>query len=466
MRWDDLAAWGRRAAEWGAAYHRSKRALPVRAQVAPGDVLARLPEAAPEHGEPMEAIFADFERVVMPAMTHWQHPRFFAYFPTNATPPSVVADYLIATLSAQCMLWQTAPAATELETRVLDWLRRALGLPGGFHGVIQGSASEATLAAVLVMRERALGFTGNRTGLAGRARPRVYASAEVHSSVDRAAWIAGIGQEGLVRIPSLGSRRAMDPAALAAAIDADRAAGHLPAGIVACTGGTSAGACDDITAIAAVAAAERLYLHVDAAWAGNAMICPEFRPLWAGIEGADSIVVNPYKWLGGQFDGSVHLVRSPRELTRTLAIRPEYLRTHGRDGVTDYSEWSIPLGRRFRALKLWFLLRAYGLKALRARIRDNVAWSRALAERMGADPRFEIVTAPVLSLFTFRLSGADDAAQLAFVARLNDDGRIYLTQTEVDGRAAIRFQVGQADTTEADVATAYEVMCELAGPGP
>ena len=336
MDWDEFAGWGARFAEWGADYHQSLRDRAVRALSIPGSVGAALPPAPPERAEPMEAIFADFERLVVPNMTHWQHPRFFAYFPANAAPPSMLAEFLSATLAAQCMLWQTSPAATEMETVMLDWLRQAVGLPEGFHGVIQDSASSATLAAMLVMRERALDWAGNTEGLQNQPRLRVYCSNEVHSSVDRAAWITGIGSENLVRVPTEGSRRGMSPDRLEAAIRADLAQGFKPAGIVACVGGTGTGACDDLSRVIAVAKAHGLYIHVDAAWAGSAMICPEFRDLWAGVEGADSIVLNPHKWLGAQFDCSAHYLRDPDLLVRTLAMKPEYLRTHGADGIINY----------------------------------------------------------------------------------------------------------------------------------
>jgi aromatic-L-amino-acid decarboxylase len=258
----------------------------------------------------------------------------------------------------------------------------------------------------------------------------------------------------------------MDVAALEAAILADRAAGLLPAGIVACVGGTSTGGTDDIAATAEVARRHGLYLHVDAAWAGSAMICPEYRHFWAGVEGADSIVFNPHKWLGAQFDCSIQFLRDPKSHVRTLAIRPDYLKTHGRDGIVNYSEWSVPLGRRFRALKLWFLLRAHGLENLRRMIRNHVAWSERLAKRLGREPDFEIVTEPMLSLFSFRHrapDGADaDEHNLALVNAINDDGRIYLTQTKVDGRTAIRFQAGSFDATEQDVAMAFDVITEIA----
>lgn len=463
MDWTDFARWGARIADWGAQYHRTLRDRPVRARTRPGSIAAALPASPPEGAEPLDQVFADFQALVVPGMTHWQHPRFFAYFPANAAPPSMLAEQLTAILAAQCMLWQTSPAATEMETVMLDWLRQAVGLPTGFRGVIQDSASSATLAAVLTMRERALDWAGNRAGLSGQPRLRVYASDQVHSSIDRAIWIAGIGADNLVRIPTRGSLRGMDPGALAQAIAADRAAGMVPAGLIACTGGTATGACDDLRVVLAVAREHDLYTHVDAAWAGAAMICPEFRHLWVGVEGADSIVFNPHKWLGVQFDCAAHFLADPAPLVRTLAIRPDYLKTFGADGVTDYSEWSIPLGRRFRALKLWFVIRHYGLGGLRDRIRNHVRWSVALAERLRADPRFQIVTEPVLSLFSFRLVGVDDAGQQDFVNRINDDGRIYLTQTKVAGATVIRFQVGQFDATEDDVAMAYDVMAEMAG---
>ncbi|MFV0512793.1 MAG: pyridoxal phosphate-dependent decarboxylase family protein [Jhaorihella sp.] len=466
MNWDDFAPWGRRVAEWARDYHATVGELPVRAQTRPGDILNALPAAPPETPQDMEDVFADFERIVMPGITHWQHPRFFAYFNSNTSPPSVLAEFLVAAIAPQCMLWQTSPAATEMETRMMDWLLQALGLPEGFAGVIQDSASSATLAAVLTMREKALDWAGNSAGLAGRAPVRVYASCEVHSSIDRAIWIAGIGQENLVRIPIAGRARGIDPDALEAAILADKAAGLTPAGLILCVGGTGTGATDPVAACIDVARRHGLYTHVDAAWAGSAMICPEFRPMWAGAERADSIVFNPHKWLGVQFDCSAHFLRNPDDLVRTLAISPEYLRTHGAEGIVNYSEWSIPLGRRFRALKLWFVIRAYGLEGLRQRLRNHIRWAEELHDRLAAAGGFEIVTPPMWSLFTFRFApegAADlDALNLALVEAINDDGRIYLTQTRVDGKLAIRFQAGQFDTTRKDVMMAHDVISEIA----
>ena len=466
MDWDEFANHAARAAHWGADYHKTLRDRPVRAQTLPGAIADQLAPHPPEDGEDMHAIMSDFERVVMPGITHWQHPRFFAYFNANAAPASVLAEFLTAIIAPQCMLWQTSPAATEMETRMLDWLRQGIGLPEVFSGVIQDSASSATLAAVLTMRERSLNWQGNVTGLSGHAARRIYCSDQVHSSIDRAIWVAGIGSDNLVKIPSIGPLRGMDPAALARAIAADRAAGLMPCGIIAATGATGMGACDDLCTIADIAEAEDLYTHLDAAWAGAAMICPEFRSLWEGVDRFDSAVFNPHKWLGAQFDCAAHFLRDADQLRQTLAIRPEYLKSHSAGDVTDYSEWSVPLGRRFRALKLWFLMRNYGLSGLRDRIRNHVTWSHALCERLRATKGFEIVTDPILSLWTFKVTGATDAETQAFVDRINDDGRIYLTQTLVDGQKVIRFTAGQFDCAAEDFDTAYEVIAELAAtPG-
>ncbi|MEQ6248586.1 pyridoxal-dependent decarboxylase [Sulfitobacter sp. HNIBRBA3233] len=460
MDWDEYARWGSHIAQWGARYHQDLRDRPVRAQTAQGDIARQIAPVPPETGEAMERILADFNTVVMPGMTHWQHPRFFAYFPANATPPSMLAEMLVNTVSAQCMLWQTSPAATEIEGVMVDWLRQALDLPDGYTGVIQDSASSGTLSAVLTMRERATGFTGNREGLAGKGALRIYCSDQVHSSIDRACWVAGIGQDNLVKLPGTGKDFGMDAQALDRAIREDIDAGHTPAGLIAITGGTGVGACDDLAALHKVAKTYDLYTHLDAAWAGAAMICPEFRAqYWNGADGFDSIVFNPHKWLGAQFDCSVQFLRDPSAQLNTLKIEPEYLRTSG-EAVTNYSEWTIPLGRRFRALKIWFLLRSYGLEALRGRIRNHVLWAQELCEALRALPDFDIVTDPILSLFSFRCRG-DDAAQQVLVDALNDDGRIYLTQGMHQGRKVIRFQVGQFDTTREDVMLARDVIAEV-----
>ena len=458
MNHDDLREWSKRAADWTHAYHQGLRARPVRAPLIPGAIASQLPTAPPEAAEPMAQIFDDFARIVPPGLTHWQHPRFFAYFPANAAPASMLAEQLANGIAAQGMLWQTSPAVTEIEQVMVDWLRQALGLPPGFTGTLHDSATSATLSAVLTMREAALDWLGLQEGLSAQPRLRLYASAQTHSSVDKAARVAGIGQANLVKVATDASL-SMRPQALAAAIAADRAAGHLPIGLVLCAGGTGVGAFDRIADCIEVARAQDLPVHVDAAWAGSAMICPEFRALWAGVEGAQSIVFNPHKWLGAQFDCAVQFLADPGPQIRTLGLRPSYLQTAGREEVVNFNEWTLPLGRRFRALKLWFTLRAYGLEGLRQRIRAHVAWSQTLAARLALLPRVRITTPPILSLFTFALE--DDAATEALLARINDDGRIYLTPTRHDDRLVIRVQVGQFDCTEEDVAMVETVLKDL-----
>lgn len=461
MDHDELRIWSKRAADWAHDYHAGLRGRPVRAATAPGAIAAQLPGAPPEAAEPMEAVFADFERIVPPGLTHWQHPRFFAYFPANAAPASMLAEQLANAIAAQGMLWQTSPAATEIEQVMMVWLRQALGLGAHFTGTIHDSATTATLAAVLTMRERALGWEGLQKGLAGQKPLRIYVGSEAHSSVDKAVRVAGIGQENLVRIPG-DSSGAMKPGALAGAIAADRAAGYQPAGVVLVAGGTSVGAFDQIADSIEIARAEDLYTHVDAAWAGSAMICPEFRPLWDGVDGADSVVFNPHKWLGAQFDCSVQFLADPLPQVRTLSLRPDYLQTLEHEEVVNFNEWTVPLGRRFRALKLWFLIRAYGLEGLRSRIRNHVAWAEELCEVLRALPGIDIVTEPSLSLFSFALD-AGDAQTEALLTRINGDGRIYLTQTRRHGRFVIRVQVGQFDCTREDVLCVADVVRELMG---
>jgi len=464
VRYEDLAAWSAIIAKWSSEYYEGLRDRPVRANVPLGDIAAQIEAAPPDSAESMELIFEDFLRIIPNGMTHWQHPRFFAYFPSNAAPASILAEQIVNTMAAQCMLWQTSPAATEMETVMVDWLRQALGLPQGFVGVIQDTATSSTLAAVLTMRERALNWNGLQQGLSGQPQLRIYASDQNHSSIDKAVRVSGIGQDNLVKIPT-DSSWSMRPELLRSAIAADRANGLLPAGVIGCIGGTSIGASDRLSEILSIARDEQLYSHVDAAWAGSAMICPEFRWIWDGIEMADSVVVNPHKWLGASFDCSVQFLREPQHQIRTLAIRPHYLETLEAEQPLNYSEWTIPLGRRFRALKLWFLFRAYGLEGLRARIRNHIQWARDAANQLAKIPDIQLVTPPVLALFTFRWAPVGRDAQVAtrlLLERINADGRTYLTQTTHNDQFVIRFSIGQFDATKADVDVAVGVVEELA----
>ena len=343
---------------------------------------------------------------------------------------------------------------------MVDWLRQAIGLPEGFKGLIQDAASTATLCAALTMRERSMNWRGIRSGVAGETAPRIYASAQTHSSIDKAIWVSGIGQDNLVKIPT-DENFAMRPDALRAAIKADRVAGLNPAGIMICVGGTSIGAIDPVAEVLAIAKEEDLYTHVDAAWAGSAMICPEFRDLWKGVEDADSIVFNPHKWLGANFDCSIQFLKDPEPQVRTLGLRPSYLETKGEDDIVNYSEWTVPLGRRFRALKLWFLIRVYGLEGLRQRIRNHIAWTAEAEAEIAAIPGLELVTDRRLALFTFAHKDGDAATE-RLLTMINDDGRTYLTQTMHEGRFVIRLTMGQFDMKRDDLTVCLDAIRELA----
>lgn len=457
-----------RLVDWMADYLETVESRPVRSAVRPGEIASRLPESPPEAGEPFERIFADFERDLLPGITHWQHPSFFAFFPANSSPPSVLAEMLTAALGVNCMLWQTSPAGTELETRVLDWLRRMMGLPEGFTGVIQDTASSATLCAVLAARERATGFDANRRGVSEGDRLRMYASAEAHSSVEKAVRIAGLGGEALRAVP-ISEDGAMDAARLEAMLAEDTAAGLRPALVVATLGTTGASGFDPLRPIGELCRRHGAMLHVDAAWAGTAAIAPEHRWMLDGAEYADSLVVNPHKWMLVNFDCSAQFVRDPAGFVRTFEIVPEYLRTAERGRVIDYRDWGIALGRRFRALKLWFVIRSYGVEGLRAVVRRHVRLAAELAAAVEAEPDFELAAPPRLALLClrYRPPGVDDPRALddlneRLLQALNDSGRLYLTQTRVGGAYVIRFCVGQTATERRHVEAAWDCIREAA----
>jgi aromatic-L-amino-acid decarboxylase len=392
-----------------------------------------------------------------------------AYFPANSSPPSVLAEMLTATIGAQCMLWQTSPAATEMETRILDWLRQMIGLPEGMSGVIQDSASSATLCAILTARERETGWRVNEEGLGAAPPLAVYASEQTHSSIEKAVKIAGLGRRALRLIPT-DERFALRPDALARAIESDIAAGVRPACVVACLGTTGVGAVDPLRPIAELCRRHGIYLHVDAAWAGSALICPEHRAMLDGIEAVDSFVLNPHKWLLTNFDCSAHFVRDPESLVRTLTVMPSFLVSRETGSVVGYRDWGAPLGRRFRALKLWFVIRSYGVEGLRLILRRHIAWTADLARWIEADPAFELTSGPSLALLSFRWRPAgvlDEAALDALNEHLlhaiNDDGRLYLTQNRLRGRYTIRISISQTTTERRHVEEAWSAIREIAG---
>ena len=455
---EEFRAHAHRVADWMADYLRDVSARPVLPDVRPGALRAALPEAAPETGEPFDRIFADFERLVLPGMTHWNHPGFFAYFPGNNSPPSILAEMLTAAMGAQCMSWLTSPAATELEQVTMQWLRHMLDLPDSFTGVIHDTGSTSTLVALISARDRVL--MGRSAGLS----LRVYASREAHSSVAKGARLAGYGAEG-VRLIGTDASFAMRPDLLAAAIAEDRAAGVTPACVVATVGTTSSTALDPLPAIGEICRREAVWLHVDAAWAGSAAILPEVRPILDGVEHADSFYFNPHKWLLVNFDCSAYYVRDVAALLRSFALTPEYLRTSQDADVANFRDWGIQLGRRFRALKLWFVLRSYGVEGLRAILREHIALAQEFAGWVGAEPGWEVLApAPVgLVCVRHRPGAMADEAQLAahnaaLLERVNRSGRVFLTHTTLDGRYAIRLAVGQRCTRREHVAEAWALL--------
>jgi aromatic-L-amino-acid/L-tryptophan decarboxylase len=466
---DEFRRHAHQLVDWMADYFEHVAQLPVTPELEPGDILRRLPSSPPEEAEPFERLFADFKSIVLPGMTLWNHPGWFAYFPANNSPPSVLAEMLTATLGAQCMSWATSPAATELEQLVMEWLRRMIGLPEQFVGVIQDTASTATLVAVLSARERATAHRAGSTGLGGTgARLTVYASTEAHSSVDKAVKLAGYGLEQLRRIP-VDAAYAMQPDALARTIAADLATGHAPACVIATVGTTSSTAIDPVAEIATICARHGIWLHVDAAYAGTAALLPELRHHFAGLEQADSFVFNPHKWMLVNFDCSAYFVRDPETLLRTFEIAPEYLRTRQDAQVVNFRDWGIQLGRRFRALKLWFVIRSYGVEGLRRLVRNHIQLARELAGWIEATPNFELLAPVPFGLVCFRFrppgavtSSAIDDANRELLARVNSTRRVHLTHTLLDGRYAIRMAIGQRQTNLEHVAEAWSLIRKAA----
>jgi len=427
--------------------------LPVMAGTAPGEIKQQLPATPPAAPESFEAIVRDLDRIVVPGLSHWQHPSFFGYFPCNGSLASVLGDYVSTGLGVLGLAWQSSPALTEIEEVVTDWMRSMLGLSTEWSGVIQDTASTSTLIALICARERTSGYSLGRGGLQGETTPLiVYTSAHSHSSVDKAALLAGLGRQNIRVVPH-DTQYAMRADALGAAVAADRRAGHTPCAVVATSGSTTSTAFDPIAAIAEVAAEHHLWLHVDAAMAGSAMILPECRALWDGVERADSVVVNPHKWLGAAFDNTLYYVRDPEHLVRVMSTNPSYLQSAADGRVKNLRDWGIPLGRRFRALKLWFLIREQGVSGLQARLRRDLANAQWLAEAVRAAPGWRVLAPVPLQTLCVRhepggLDGdALDRHTLAWVERVNRSGAAYLTPAILDGRWMVRVSIG-AETTE------------------
>ncbi len=459
---EEFRAAGHAVIDWVAHYLETLEQYPVLAQVEPGAIRERLPNTPPHEGESLEAILADLDTIILPGITHWQSPRFFGYFPANASPPAILGDLVSSGLGVQGMLWSTSPACTELETHVLDWLVDLLGLPPAFRssagggGVIQDTASSATLCAMLAARERATGFATNSAGI---DRPLMaYASSQAHSSVEKAIAIAGIGKDRL-RLIEVDNYFAMRPDMLEPAIRADLDAGLTPFFVCATVGTTSATAIDPVSAIGAICRHHGLWLHVDAALAGSAAICPEFRWVHDGVELADSYCFNPHKWLLTNFDCDCLYVTDRETLISALSVVPEYLRNVATESgaVFDYRDWHVPLGRRFRALKLWFVLRHYGVAGLQRHIRHHVQLALTVADWVRDDPAFELAAPVPLNLVCFRHRG-DDAFNEALLSRLNASGKLFLTHTKLDGRLVLRLAIGGTYTELRHVQGAWDTI--------
>jgi aromatic-L-amino-acid decarboxylase len=457
---DEFRRHGHAVIDWIADYQFRVESFPVLSQAKPGQIRASLPANAPKQSEPFEALLKDVENLILPGVTHWQSPNFFAYFPCNASGPGILGDLLSSGLGVQGMLWSTSPACTELETHVLDWLIPMLGLPEKFlssntgGGVIQDTASSAALCALLAARERATNYTTNKKGCDGRIV--AYVSTQTHSSLQKAAMIAGIGVDNLRSI-EVDDHFAMRPVALARQIEADKRAGLVPCFVCATVGTTSSNAMDPIAEIAAIAHQDNLWLHVDAAMSGTAALCPEFRHLQNGVELADSYNFNPHKWMFTNFDCNCFWVADRKALIQTLSILPEYLRNQATESgaVIDYRDWHIQLGRRFRSLKLWFVIRHYGVEGLQYHIRRHVELAQQFADWVRNDKDFELAAPAPLNLVCFRHK-AGDVTNQTIMDRLNRSGDLFLTHTKLHGNLTLRLCVGQTHTQAKHVERAWK----------
>ena len=462
---------GHQLIDWIADYRARVAEYPVRSRLEPGAVRAGLPKTPPIQPEPFEGIFSDLEEILLPGLSHWQHPSFFGYFPANGELSSVLGDYLSTGFGVLGLSWQSSPALTELEEVVTDWMRQMVGLSESWSGVIQDTASTSTLVALLCARERASDYSLVRGGLQGETQPlTVYASGHSHSSVEKAALLAGFGRDNL-RFIATDENYAMKPDALDATIRADLEHGLVPCAVVATTGTTTTTAIDPIDAIAKIARQHNLWLHVDAAMAGSAMILPECRWMWKGIETADSLVFNPHKWLGAAFDCSLYYVRDPQHLVRVMSTNPSYLQSAVDSKVKNLRDWGIPLGRRFRALKLWCLIREQGVEKLQTRLRRDLANAQWFAEQVNATPNWHVLAPVPLQTICIRheppgLEGEDlDKHTQAWVERVNNSGGAYLTPATLDGHWMVRVSIGSIRTERQHVRALWELMRREAEEG-
>ncbi len=466
MMTDEFRKYGQAVIDWIANYYENIESYPVSSQIKPGEIRKNLTSNPPENGERFDAILEDIDHVILPGITHWQSPNWFAFFPANASGPSILGDLLSSGLGVQGMLWATSPACTELEAHVLDWLVDMMALPVKFKsdntggGVIQDSASSASLCALLAARERTTQYQSNEIGCNGRLT--AYTSTQAHSSIEKAVKIAGIGKQNL-RFVEVDEAFTMCPDELHRLIQHDRQSGLTPFFVTATVGTTSSNAIDPLKKIGEICRRENIWLHVDAAMSGTAAICPEFRFIHEGLEYADSYCFNPHKWMFTNFDCDCFYVADRATLINTLSILPEYLRNKATESgaVIDYRDWQIPLGRRFRSLKLWFVIRYYGIKGLQFHIREHVKIAQLFKRWIEEDERFELAAPSPLNLVCFRHKNGDDFNQ-QLVDSLNESGKLYLTHTRLNNRYTLRFCVGQTNTEEHHAKKAWQLIQETA----
>lgn len=460
---DEFNTYAHKLVEWMTGYFKNVENYPVKSQVRPGEIFKKIPDQPPSDPQPFQLIMKDFEEIIMPGITHWQSPNFFAYFPANSSPPSVLAEMIIATLGAQCMNWETSPAAAELEEKMMIWLRDLIGLPGNFEGVIQDSASTATLTAILTAREKSTNFLINNNGFATSPVLRVYCSEQAHSSVEKAVKISGIGKKNLVKIPVMDDF-SMNPVKLADAIYEDKKTGYLPCCVVATVGTTGTTAVDPVKDIGEICNKYNIWLHIDAAMAGTALILPEYKWMIEGKEYIDSFLFNPHKWMFTNFDCTAFFIKDAAQLIKTFEILPEYLKTRTRGQVNDYRDWGIPLGRRFRALKLWSVIRSYGVEGLRNKIREHIQFASDLKNMILEEKDFEILAPVIINVVCFRYKpeGCDEDKLNKLNEKLNhtlnDSGKIYLSHTSLDGKYTLRMVTGQTNVTFDHVRKAWELI--------
>lgn len=448
--------------DWMADFYENIESYPVKSQSKPGAIIGQLPSTPPMKGEPFDQVFKDFESIILPGMTQWQSPKFHAYFPANSSYPSVLGEMLTTTLGAQCMIWETSPAAAELEELIINWLKPLMNIPENWTGCIQDTASTATLAAMISAREQKTDWSINQKGFDNQ-KLRFYCSSETHSSIDKAVKVLGAGVDNLVKV-AVDENLSIMPSAFEEAIKEDIKNGYIPCAVVAAVGTTGTLAIDPINPIGDICKKYGVWLHVDAAYAGTALLLPEYHSMISGIEKADSFVFNPHKWMFTNFDCTIYFIKDEEALIKTFEILPEYLKTSTRGQVKDYRDWGVPLGRRFRALKLWFVIRDFGIEGIQKRLREHVGYAQWFANQVIQNDHFELVIEPKLNVVCFRMINREESEEklneknTLLVAAINNSGEAYLTHTKVQGKYTLRMVIGQTYVQQHHIEESWQLI--------